>query len=216
MIACSSPSPQNNSTNGNINSRVIENNSVSNVDQPRNRITTPNRPLREVVVIPKPEKELTKQQLFSGALESHNRVRAKHGLTPLKWSNKLAAYSQEWSDHLGGGRSCKMYHRSGRPAYGENLFISSAKVWTHEGKEVSREKNNVTIRDVVKKWADEEMYYNYNTNSCQPGQQCGHYTQIVWRNTTEVGCAVTFCPDESQNWVCSYNPPGNFIGQRPY
>lgn len=162
------------------------------------------------------EPELTKQQLFSGALDAHNRVRAKHKLQPLKWSDKLAAYSQDWSNHLGKDQSCKMYHRSGTPQYGENLYISSAKIWKLGQQETSREKNRVTIRDVVKVWTDEERWYNYNSNSCQPGQQCGHYTQVVWRDTTEVGCAVTYCPDKSQTWVCSYNPPGNYVGQRPY
>ena len=167
-------------------------------------------------VAPKPKPPLTKQQLFAGALNAHNTVRAKHGLQPLKWSDKLAAYSQEWADHLGRGNTCQMYHRSGSPKHGENLYISSALVWSDRGKEISREKNRVTIKDVVKVWTDEEKWYNYQKNSCQPGQQCGHYTQVVWRETTEVGCAVKFCGDQSQNWVCSYNPPGNFVGKRPY
>lgn len=167
-------------------------------------------------IIPKKKPDLTKQQLFSGALNAHNGVRTKHGLKPLKWSDKLAAYSQQWADHLGTGESCRMYHRSGSPPHGENLYISSATVWTIDNKEVSREKNQVSIRNVVKAWTDEEKWYNYQSNSCTPGQQCGHYTQIVWRETTEVGCAVKFCGDQSQNWVCSYNPPGNIVGRRPY
>jgi len=166
--------------------------------------------------IPKTKSALTKQQLFSGVLDAHNRVRSKHKLKPLKWSDKLAKYSQEWADHLGRDQSCKMYHRSGSPPYGENLYISSAVVWTQDNKEVSRERNRVNIRDVVKVWTDEEKWYNYKNNSCQPGQQCGHYTQVVWRETSEVGCAVNFCGDKSQNWVCSYNPPGNYVGKRPY
>ncbi len=167
-------------------------------------------------VTPKAKPPLSKQQLFSGTLDAHNRVRAKHGLQPLKWSDKLAAYSQQWANHLGAGQNCKMYHRNGSPPYGENLYISSAVIWTQGNKEVSRERNRVSIRDVVKVWTNEERWYNYRTNSCRPGQQCGHYTQIVWRETTEVGCAVKFCGDHSQNWVCSYNPPGNYVGKRPY
>lgn len=166
--------------------------------------------------IPKAKKPFTQQQLFSGVLQAHNRVRAKHRLKPLKWSDKLAKYSQQWADHLGRGQSCKMYHRSGYPPHGENLYISSAIVWSEGNKEVARERNPVTIKNVVKAWTDEEKWYNYKSNSCQPGQQCGHYTQIVWRETTEVGCAVKFCGDQSQNWVCSYNPPGNYVGKRPY
>ena len=161
----------------------------------------------------KPKKPtLSRAQLFSGVLDSHNRVRAKHRLKPLKWSDKLTRYSQEWANQLGSGSRCTMRHRSGQPPYGENLYWSSAIVWSN-GK---RETNRVTIKDVVKAWTDEERWYNYQRNSCQPGQKCGHYTQVVWKNTTEVGCAVKVCNDKSQTWVCSYNPPGNFTGVRPY
>ena len=192
------------------------------VTDPRNEpmITLPPRDsvqdTRARFSIPKAKPPLTKKQLFAGTLASHNRVRAKHGLQPLKWSNKLAKYSQQWADHLGRDQSCKMYHRSGSPPYGENLYISSPIIWKSEGREVSRERNRVSIRNVVKVWTDEERWYNYRTNSCRPGKQCGHYTQVVWRETTEVGCAVKFCGDKSQNWVCSYNPPGNYTGKRPY
>ncbi len=158
------------------------------------------------------QKPLSNQELFSETLATHNRVRAKHGLSPLKWSDKLAAYSQQWADHLGQGSRCTMRHRGGTPPYGENLYWSSAVVWS----DGVRELNRVTIRDVVKAWADEEAWYNYQRNTCLPGKRCGHYTQIVWKNTTEVGCAVKVCADKSQTWVCSYNPPGNFTGQRPY
>ena len=64
----------------------------------------------------------------------------------------------------------------------------------------------------------------YSSNSCSG--VCGHYTQIVWRSTTEVGCGLRVCttgsPFDSHpgaTWtmvVCDYRPPGNFRGQRPY
>ncbi|WP_299879256.1 pathogenesis-related family 1 protein [uncultured Cocleimonas sp.] len=181
---------------------------------PKNIELPPEDPIEQQIIEVRPPAKppLSKSQLFSGVLKSHNRVRAKHRLKPLKWSNKLARYSKEWANHLGSGSSCTMRHRSGQPPYGENLYWSSAVVWS----DGFRETNRVTIKDVVKAWTDEERWYDYQSNSCKPGQKCGHYTQVVWKNTTEVGCAVKVCNDKSQTWVCSYNPPGNFTGMRPY
>jgi len=167
--------------------------------------------------IPKNKGALSMQERFAGLLNVHNHIRASHNLPPLKWSKKLANYSLEWANHLGRGKQCQMYHRGGKPPYGENLYLSSAEVWRDQnGREVDRRISPVTIVEVVKSWASEDKWYNYAQNRCQPGKQCGHYTQIVWRDTTEVGCAMKVCPDKSQTWVCSYNPPGNFVGERPY
>ena len=157
------------------------------------------------------KRPLSYKERFSGVLDSHNRVRAKHRLPPLKWSNNLAKYSQAWANQLGSGNKCQMYHRDRTP-FGENLYRSTAIVWTDGRREI----NPVSIKQVVKAWTDEERWYDYSRNRCQPGQQCGHYTQVVWKDTKEVGCAMQVCADKSQTWVCSYNPPGNYVGIRPY
>ncbi|KAL5639119.1 hypothetical protein ACGC1H_006592 [Rhizoctonia solani] len=67
----------------------------------------------------------------------------------------------------------------------------------------------------VKLWTDEAD--QYDPNDPQPS----HFTQVVWKSTTELGCAVTRCPagtiypEESNYHVCEYAPPGNVIGQFP-
>jgi hypothetical protein len=43
----------------------------------------------------------------------------------------------------------------------------------------------------------------------------GHYTQIVWRNTQSVGCALVG-NGRTDFLVCRYSPAGNFYGERPY
>jgi len=67
----------------------------------------------------------------------------------------------------------------------------------------------------------EKANYNYSANSCSA--TCGHYTQVVWRNSLRLGCGVKNCTTGSpfgggawQFWVCNYDPPGNISGQRPY
>ena len=75
-------------------------------------------------------------------------------------------------------------------------------------------------------WASEAPDYDYASNTCNapPDRTCGHYTQIVWRSSTLVGCAYARCTQNSpfsgfptwDFWVCDYSPPGNWVGQRPY
>jgi len=68
-------------------------------------------------------------------------------------------------------------------------------------------------KDVVDSWGNEIENYNYEDNSCSG--VCGHYTQIVWATTKKVGCAKIKC-DGNDIWVCNYDPPGNWVGQKPY
>ncbi len=55
-------------------------------------------------------------------------------------------------------------------------------------------------------------------NTCQNGQVCGHYTQLVWANSNRVGCARVTCPSMTYkyNILCDYAPAGNYVGQWPY
>lgn len=153
---------------------------------------------------------------MQGMLAVHNQVRARVGLPPLTWSNELTAYSQDWANHLAVNNSCRMKHRSaaGRnpKQYGENLYWASHMNWSDGRIEPQR----VSAAKVAGDWAAEVKDYNHARNRCRRGAQCGHYTQMVWRDTKQVGCAMSLCPNQEQVWVCSYNPPGNWTGQRPY
>jgi|SRR5579871_2626002 len=129
-------------------------------------------------------------------LAAHNAVRARVGQKPLVWSNQLASYAQEWADHL--LATGAFQHRSPHP-YGENLFETDG--------------GRSTPAEVVRAWASESKDYDYRSNGCR--SVCGHYTQIVWASTRKVGCAVAHL-SWREVWVCNYDPPGNFVGQRPY
>lgn len=156
--------------------------------------------------------------VFSGIVNLHNETRAEKGQQPLKWSNTLASYAQEWVDHLAETKNCKMVHRPDKKkeqfeqVHGENLFWSSPV----EFEDGTTELELFTPKDVVSAWTIEESFYDYETNKCQDGKECGHYTQIVWHETEQVGCALAVCGDESQLWACNYSPRGNYIGEWPY
>jgi pathogenesis-related protein 1 len=142
-------------------------------------------------------------------VSAHNTWRAKVGISPVVWSNKIANIAQEWANHLK-TQGCKMQHSTGN--YGENLYWASPLKYSDGRSSVQ----NISSTKVVDSWGNEVKNYSYNSNSCANGKICGHYTQVVWKTSTEVGCGIAVCGDFSQVWVCNYNPPGNYRGQKPY
>jgi pathogenesis-related protein 1 len=129
-------------------------------------------------------------------LAAHNAARARAKVPPLTWSDKLAAEAQRWANRLLAGN--KFDHNPDSP-YGENLFDIRG--------------DSATPRLVVSSWDSESKDYNYATNTCR--KVCGHYTQIVWASTKQLGCGVAR-NSKREVWVCNYDPPGNWTGKRPY
>jgi pathogenesis-related protein 1 len=146
-------------------------------------------------------------------LSIHNRERSKVGVPALSWSNSLAADAKSWADHivtLGLRPPQKAPHApfDMNNPQGENLAWGS-KGWF-----------NATIG--AQTWADEKSDYvkgtpipPYNPNQEQEGPVTGHYTQMVWKDTTQIGCGMA--SDAGQDYlVCRYSPPGNWEEQVPY
>ena len=148
-----------------------------------------------------------------GMVAAHNRWRKTVGTPPLAYSAKLAASAQVWANHLKQNNHCRMQHSKPDSKYGENLFWASAIKWS-DGK---RELQKLSPNKVVDDWGSERAAYDHQDNSCAKGKVCGHYTQLVWKTTTTVGCAIAVCEDSlDQVWVCQYQPPGNWVGMKPY
>lgn len=147
------------------------------------------------------------------ALVVHNCARkqvspkATTPLVPLSWNSSIATTAQTYANQ------CHYMH-SGTAGLGENIYAS-----------VSSGPDIGTMVDASFDWASEESSYNYASNTCSG--VCGHYTQMVWDTTTQLGCGLKYCPAANTpfqppfniyQWtfvVCNYSPPGN-DGSRPY
>jgi pathogenesis-related protein 1 len=129
-------------------------------------------------------------------LREHNAIRARLHEQPLVWSDELAEAARHWADTLINSRSLR---HDGDHTHGQNIFAIT--------------RGSATVAFVVHAWAEEASSYDYTQNVCTA--MCGHYTQLVWRDTREVGCAVASRRGR-EIWVCDYSPPGNVVGQRPY
>ncbi|KAK6805561.1 hypothetical protein RDI58_003346 [Solanum bulbocastanum] len=127
----------------------------------------------------------------------HNEARKQVGVDLMTWNNSLADYAQNYANQRIG--DCGMIHSQG--PYGENLAAAFP---------------DLNAADAVKMWVDEKQWYDYNSNTCTSEKVCGHYTQVVWSNSISVGCAKIRCNNGWYFITCNYDPPGNYIGQRPY
>lgn len=157
----------------------------------------------------------------SAMVQEHNALRTSVGAPKLRWSDSLARQAAAWANKLKED-GCSMKH-SHAAKIGENLYWASALKKGSRGKgkstwQWSVTPQPITEKDVVAAWATEQPWYSRATDTCEAplGKTCGHYTQIVWKTTREVGCAKALCGDSSQVWVCNYAPAGNVVGQRPY
>ncbi|PFH54643.1 hypothetical protein AMATHDRAFT_135037 [Amanita thiersii Skay4041] len=127
-------------------------------------------------------------------LSAHNKLRAQHGANPLTWNEELASKAQQWAN------DCHWGHSGGTlGSFGENLAAGTGSTFD--------------IASAVKAWTDEVD--QYDPNNPVPS----HFTQVVWKSTSEVGCAMQSCHDllgtgtgVARYYVCEYSSPGNVIG----
>ncbi|KAJ8294754.1 Repressed by EFG1 protein 1 [Rhodotorula toruloides] len=137
----------------------------------------------------------------SACLAAHNDFRATHHADPLTWNDTLAAAAEKWT------KNCVWEHSGGKVGpYGENLFM------------VGPVDQNAQLdpKPGIGSWNDEEKMYDYNN----PGftHDTGHFTQTIWKATTQLGCYYGKCNGIMQSGqlggflVCEYYPAGNIVG----
>lgn len=144
----------------------------------------------------------TTANLQNDMLAVHNKYRSALGIPSLTWSTTLATDAQGWADYL--ASSGKFEHSSGTNQ-GENLWKGTAGAFSYT--------------TMAEAWASERQYFKYgvfpDVSTTGNWAAVGHYTQMIWKNTTQIGCAVGRGGGYDV-LVCRYSPPGNYTGQYPY
>jgi uncharacterized protein YkwD len=142
-------------------------------------------------------------------LDIHNRERVAVGVQPLEWSDSLAAGAQAWAEHIAttGQFIHDPVNAVPQGPNGENIAGFN---WS-EGPTEPRGGTSL--------WVAEKQNWQGGVLTQENWYPTGHYTQMVWSSTTQVGCG-TAPPGTGGLWygilVCRYSPPGNYIGQAPY
>lgn len=140
---------------------------------------------------------------IAAILQSHTTYRDSLQLPAIAWSDALAKDALAWAQHLAAINKGE-HDMSIRGREGENLFAGTAGAYSYH--------------DMVALWGNEKKFFQYGVfPNCATSRSAviGHYTQIVWKNTKSVGCALA-SNGETDFLVCRYAPAGNMVGEKPY
>lgn len=138
-------------------------------------------------------------------LAAQNHERLELGLGALTWNDALAQSAQHWADHLASTGRFEHAPENKNAPEGENLWAGTKGYYSPEA--------------MVDAWLREKRYFRPgvfpNNSTTGRVEDVGHYTQLVWRATTEVGCAKASSTQEDI-LVCRYAEAGNYIGEHPF
>ncbi|XP_029679943.1 uncharacterized protein LOC115245669 isoform X1 [Formica exsecta] len=137
------------------------------------------------------------KEFINVCLDTHNFYRSRHGAPPLRLSKQLCKTSQDWANIL--ATKGRLEHRANID-YGENLYC----MWSSNPKTV------VGGEEPVNEWYAEETQHQYGKEPTT--LKTGHFTQVIWRDSTELGVGMARNRNGEVYVVCNYNPAGNFLG----
>ncbi|CEF66858.1 CAP domain-containing protein [Strongyloides ratti] len=131
------------------------------------------------------------EELRKYYLQETNKYRVLHQVPQVVVNATIQKGAQDWANYLANTVKGLKHSSSG---FGENLAYASSSI----------------AKNAVKMWYDEVQYYDFSKQGFT--SKTGHFTQLVWKNSKQVGFGIT-----EKNGivyvVCRYSPPGNYLGQ---
>ncbi|MBL8003978.1 MAG: hypothetical protein JNL36_02675 [Candidatus Kapabacteria bacterium] len=134
----------------------------------------------------------------------HNSFRTPLSIPPITYSENLAQFALEWCKELGRKNGAFEHRPRTGPfghKYGENIYKGT--------------KTNQPFTDAVNLWSTEKSKFRNDILNRSNWSKAGHYSQMIWRKSVSVGCAVVEINGMSIV-VCNYDPAGNMMGERTY
>ncbi|KAK8071584.1 hypothetical protein PG996_004932 [Apiospora saccharicola] len=165
---------------------------------------------------PTPNRPISANKLQVAAITSHNEHRSNHSAPEATWNERIAGYAANTA------ATCKYAHdmKQGDADYGQNIAMWGLSSGAEKLGDVGA--INMAITDM---WYNGELglflpsYYGADSPDMQNFEKWGHFSQLVWKKSTGVGCQAQFCPKGTMNdamdtWfmVCNYYPAGNMGG----
>ncbi|XP_054934338.1 Golgi-associated plant pathogenesis-related protein 1-like [Dermacentor andersoni] len=145
------------------------------------------------------DRPLTEAEFQKDSLDWHNYYRSLHGVPALQLDAKLSAMAKTWAITL--AKEDRFEH-SPDTECGENVYVK----WS------SNPKHQITGREAVESWYSEISEYRWDGTDPDI-DAVGHFTQVIWKETTRMGCAQARGPTNKILVVANYSPPGNVVGK---
>ena len=156
------------------------------------------------------------QDLIDAFVAAHNQARSgpltpppSPALPPVSWDGVLADVVYNYAIRCQGSNGL-LSHNNNRSADYQALGGSG-----YVGENIYGSSGNATPAGAMALWMSEASSYDYNSGDFGGA---GHYTQIVWRASVRIGCAIVDCPALTYHntVICDYAPGGNIVGEKPY
>ncbi|XP_033733310.1 cell wall protein PRY3-like isoform X2 [Pecten maximus] len=145
--------------------------------------------------------EMAEKKFIDEVLEAHNIYRAKHNCPPVEHAKDLTDAAQRWADHLA---KTNGFAHSDCDLNGTRMGENIAMKWTSGP-------DNYTGQEVTDQWYSEVKMYTFGQEPTSSGT--GHFTQVVWKGTKEIGVGKAKTKDNKILVVANYRPAGNMLGQ---
>lgn len=131
----------------------------------------------------------------------HNQARSAAGVGPIYWDASLAAAADTYAGELAQTGRWGHSPPAARPGQGENLWMGTREAFS--------------VDQMIGSWAGEGRWFKRgafpDVSRTDNWEQVGHYSQMIWRGTTRVGCALRSSAGNDY-LVCRYSPAGNVTG----
>jgi hypothetical protein len=153
----------------------------------------------------------------SSALEVHNLERISLGIEPLKWSNNLTVAAKKYADYLASKDLFIHSNNLESQGQGENLYATKYYMIDEDGAKYFYDETNY-LADASIAWLDEKKDFRYAKIGSRKNNfdLIGHYTQMIWTKSREVGIAFSKSKSGNVYVVARYYPSGNWEGEYPY
>lgn len=147
---------------------------------------------------------VSRTAFIKSMLDNHNAERIRMGLPTLAWDEGLARDANVWAaemaqtDHFEHDEESQAAEKQG-----ENLWMGTRGAYS--------------LNEMVDGWVEEKKFYKVGKVFPEVSRtgnyaDVGHYTQLIWKDTRHVGCALSKSA-QFEYLVCRYDPPGNYEGE---